>query len=245
MSEPEITSSRPFSFGRVFGQGLSIYGRNFLPYTLLSLLIYAPVIVWVLLMIEGIVSYSTGSLIVTGILTVVGQCLVTGILFFTTTEVLRGHKANVGRGFAVALRRLPSILAVALLSAIGAGVGALLFIIPGLIVLTMLWVAIPVTVVEKRGPIESLSRSWELVTGNGWSVFGAIIIFWVLENAPELILKGRFEAGTIEPMVYFLVPVVIGVFVAAANATVTAVGYHELRISKEGVDTEEIASAFD
>ncbi|MDQ2700569.1 MAG: hypothetical protein M3Y23_04495 [Actinomycetota bacterium] len=51
-----------------------------------------------------------------------------------------------------------------------------LFIVPAL-VLTTIWVLIvPVIVVEKAGALGSLTRSQRIVRGNGWRVFGFILL---------------------------------------------------------------------
>jgi hypothetical protein len=44
---------------------------------------------------------------------------------------------------------------------------------------------------------------------------------------------------------YFLVVIVIMMFVSALESVVVAVGYHDLRLAKEGIDTEQIAAVFD
>ena len=56
----------------------------------------------------------------------------------------------------------------------------MLLIVPGLFLLTI-WIAvIPAVVLENRGIGESFGRSRELVRGNGWNVFGVIILTFLL-----------------------------------------------------------------
>ena len=69
---------------------------------------------------------------------------------------------------------------ISILFAIGVGIGFVLIIIPGLILLTIWSVVVPVEVLEHRGILGSFGRSRELVRGNGWNVFGVIVIVWVL-----------------------------------------------------------------
>jgi hypothetical protein len=75
---------------------------------------------------------------------------------------------------------LGSLLVISILFAIGVGIGFVLIIIPGLILLTIWSVVVPVEVPEHRGILGSFGRSRELVRGNGWNVFGVIVIVWVL-----------------------------------------------------------------
>ena len=60
------------------------------------------------------------------------------------------------------------------------------------VVITVLWVAVPVAIVERAGPFGGLRRSVELVRGNRSTVFGILIVFLLI----ELVL---FWSGTIFP----------------------------------------------
>jgi hypothetical protein len=68
------------------------------------------------------------------------------------------------------------LMGVSVLFAIGVGIGFVLLIIPGLILLVMWSVVAPVTVVERPGVLAAFARSRELVRGNGWTVFGVIVL---------------------------------------------------------------------
>lgn len=59
-----------------------------------------------------------------------------------------------------------------------AGFAAL--IVPGLIIITIWSVAGQAVVVERTAIFESLGRSFELVKGNGWRVFGYLVIIGLL-----------------------------------------------------------------
>jgi hypothetical protein len=78
---------------------------------------------------------------------------------------------------------LGTLLVISLLFAIGVGIGFVLIIIPGLFLLTIWSVVVPVEVLEHRGVVGSFERSRELVRGNGWNVFGVIVIVWVVTAA--------------------------------------------------------------
>ncbi|HUA44190.1 MAG TPA: hypothetical protein VMA77_03115 [Solirubrobacteraceae bacterium] len=71
------------------------------------------------------------------------------------------------------------LVGVSLLFGIGVGIGFVLLIIPGLILLVLWAVVAPVTVVERPGVFAAFGRSRQLVRGNGWRVFGVIVIVFV------------------------------------------------------------------
>ncbi|HLI60124.1 MAG TPA: hypothetical protein VKV21_10725 [Solirubrobacteraceae bacterium] len=74
---------------------------------------------------------------------------------------------------------LGSLLAISILFAIGVAIGFVLLIVPGLVLLTFWSVVVPVAVLERPGVLGAFGRSRELVRGNGWNVFGVIVLVYV------------------------------------------------------------------
>jgi hypothetical protein len=68
------------------------------------------------------------------------------------------------------------LMGVSIIFAICVAIGFVLLIIPGLILLVIWSVVAPVTVLERPGVLAAFGRSRELVRGNGWNVFGVIIL---------------------------------------------------------------------
>ncbi len=91
------------------------------------------------------------------------------------------------------------LVAVSILFGLAVGIGFILLIIPGLILLTIWSVVAPVTVLERPGPFAAFGRSRELVRGNGWRVFGVIVIVFlavaVLSLAAGLAASGLGSLG--------------------------------------------------
>src|SRR5262249_11459126 len=110
--------------------------------------------------------------------------------------------------------------------------------------LLMLWVAIPVAVVERPGMFRSLSRSRELTRGFRWRLLGVLLVIFVASTAAswlvELILNPVFE-----PVIKSIVTLVVQTAFTALWAVASAVSYYMLRTSKEGVEIEQIAAVFD
>jgi hypothetical protein len=72
-----------------------------------------------------------------------------------------------------------ALIGVSILFGIGLGIGFVLFIIPGLILMVIWSVVAPVTVLERPGVFAAFGRSRELVRGNGWQVFGVIVLVFL------------------------------------------------------------------
>jgi membrane-anchored glycerophosphoryl diester phosphodiesterase (GDPDase) len=93
-----------------------------------------------------------------------------------------------------------ALLGVAFLSALLVFIGFVLFVIPGIYAGVRLVVAAPAAVLEKRGPQAALRRSWDLVAGNWWRVFGIIAVVTLLALGLELILGhlvGSFTGSSV------------------------------------------------
>ncbi len=72
------------------------------------------------------------------------------------------------------------LVAVSVLFGIGVAVGFALLIVPGLILFVIWSVVAPVTVLERPGVWRAFGRSREIVRGNGWNVFGVIVMVGVI-----------------------------------------------------------------
>lgn len=80
------------------------------------------------------------------------------------------------------------LIGVGILAGIAIGLGIFLFVIPGLILMTIWAVVAPVIVVEHSGVIDSFGRSRELVRGSGWQVFGVIIVVFLITIIVGIVL---------------------------------------------------------
>jgi hypothetical protein len=133
--------------------------------------------------------------------------------------------------------RLGSILLVAVLVVLAVIGGFILLIIPGFIVLTRLWVSTPAVVIEDRRGREALKRSWNLVTGYSWPVFGAIIVSGLLTGLFSGLLTAVFPDN--------LAGQAIGQTIATTLTTpysvlVGILIYFSLRVRKEGYGIEDL-----
>ena len=75
-----------------------------------------------------------------------------------------------------------------ILAGIGIGIGLLLFIVPGLWLLTIWAVIVPAIVIGQSGALASFGYSRTLVRGNGWHVFGTLVLVFLILIAGEIVL---------------------------------------------------------
>jgi hypothetical protein len=115
-----------------------------------------------------------------------------------------------------------------ILAAFAITIGLILVIVPGLYLLTIWAVLVPVIVLEGAGIGDAFGRSRELVRGFGWNVFVTLVIVFAL-----LILASIVIALILSPLPAALQNalsgVISGTFVAPFLALVVTLGYFRLR----------------
>lgn len=241
-----------FRVGNVLVRGFQILIRNIVPFGLLSLLLMSPPHIYAIIAVQ-----SPSLFLLFGL-----SLLLTAALVYGIVSELRGRHASLGNSISWGLSLifpvigvailvglalvLPVLVAVAFFGLVGSPERIfLIFVlpIPGFIVaamfLTMLWVAVPVAVIERPGVIASLGRSTQLTKGYRWRIFAIVVILLVLAAVVTVPLQ-RFVVYVIPTTTAFvLVNLVVTAFFGALWAVISAVGYHDLRVAKEGIDDED------
>jgi hypothetical protein len=91
-----------------------------------------------------------------------------------------------------ALRRLPTLLLLTLLSCLGIVLGLLLLVIPGLVLATWWFLSYPAVMIENDSALESLERSRALIRGAFWPTF---IVVVPLLGVSLAVAYGAWRAG--------------------------------------------------
>jgi hypothetical protein len=141
------------------------------------------------------------------------------------------RRASVGELLNAVTPVLGPLLVISILFAAGVIIGLILIIIPGLILLTIWSVTVPVEVLEHRGILKSFGRSRELVRGNGWNVFGVIVIVWLI--AIVISAVAGLLAAPLGHVGRDIVQWAVNVAVAPVVALSATVLYFELRRAHE------------
>ena len=233
-----------FRVGQVLSRTFSVLSRNLLPFCVVTAIAYLPN----LLIFEGgtpgepqgrMLAFVFIGLIVSLVLSALSQAIV----LFGAFEDMRGRPVDMIASLKVGLGRFLPVIGVALLVGLLTGLAAILLVFPAFIVMTMLFVAMPVCVVERLGSVKSLGRSSDLTKGHRWKIFGLWLIVILVTLIGSAILGGiGYATGAI---VGDLLKLIWGALAGAFNAIMAVVAYHDLRVVKEGVDTDRIASVFD
>ena len=187
----------------------------------------------------------------TSLLTLAGTVLVQGASITVFAQVYQGvepdWKASLGTG----AKRFVALAVSTFLLSLGSGLGLILCIVPGVFLFTTWSVSPAALVAEQKGPVAALSRSYQLVRGRFWPVFGAIVLSYLLYSVASQIVSAIASVITIAVSVntgtFSFVPTVVGsiivsVLAAPFLAAMITIIYFDLRVRKEGYDLELMAA---
>ena len=126
----------------------------------------------------------------------------------------------------------------------------LMLLIPGFYVQVVLAVVVPVRTIERADVTAAITRSMNLTRGHRWPLFGLLMAATVLSLGVELVIYTAFSDPAFAESVsagraQLLLIVVLDVANSLINAVAASVIYFELRLIKEGVAPEAVASEFD
>ena len=171
----------------VFESMFSIYGRQ------ATLLLPAALLVFLPVACLAILAAVTGSaaLLVLGVVAgVVAQFWFQGMVVEAVRDMLDGRRDFTLDGL---LRSVTPVLGALIwagvMAAIGITIGLIAFIVPGLVLLTLWALLAPVIVVERRPATQAFGRSRDLVRGNGFRVFGVIVVLFIVQALVAQILQ--------------------------------------------------------
>jgi hypothetical protein len=137
------------------------------------------------------------------------------------------HEMTIADTVNAAMPFLGSVAIASIVAGLAIGIGLFLIVVPGLWLMTIWAVIIPVIVIERAGAFESFGRSQDLVRGRGWHVFFTLVLLWIIQFVAGLLLDvifgalpGSFRDG--------LSTVIAGTVIAPFAAIVVTLIYYRL-----------------
>jgi MFS family permease len=222
--------NRKISVGDTLSEVFSIYGAQAGVLLPLAFLIYLAVAV-----ITGIAAGSVFLLLVAFAVGIMAGILYQGVVVSLVRDVQDGKRdASMGGLIDEAMPFIGPLLGVGILAGIAIAIGLALFIVPGLILLTIWAVLAPVIVIEKSRVFDAFGRSRELVRGNGWPVFGVIVVAFLIVGVTNAVLTaigGAIDDSVVLRIIFSLAASSV---TAPVTALVAAVLYYRLQGAQGG-----------
>ncbi len=164
-------------------------------------------------------------------------------IFHNTFAILTGRDAGILGSLRAGVARFWPMIGLGIVLSVGVVLGFMLLFVPGVILVTMWYAAFPACVIERLGPIRSLSRSAELTKGHRWKLFGMLVL---------LLIAGLVVGGLTIGILFAISggAFVVGEYALQALATaittiLTTVVYHDLRVAREGMNSDTVAAVFE
>ncbi len=210
--------------GDTLSEVFSIYGAE--------VGILLPVAFWLFLVVaivDSLVGQNLALLPLEFAVSIVIGTLYQGVVVGLVREVHDGRRdLSAGDLIRSAMPVVLPLIGAGLLSGLGIGVGTALLIVPGLILLTIWAVIAPVIVIERYGVMDSFGRSRELVRGNGWPVFGVLIVAFLIAIVGNLALNAIGAGIANGALVRIVFTAIASTFTAPIAALAAAVLYFRL-----------------
>ena len=269
---PATPQLRPLGIGEILDVGIKIYSRNWL--TLFKIVVFVVLPAQILVNVIEVSALPNGLTASGGspfqptaapepvithhelVTVIVGfsSALLIGFLagrlaqagcFRAVADAYLGEEVGWRSSLRFALRRLPAVVGLTILSGFLVALGTLFCVVPGVYLYVAFSVAVPVLLVEGAGPVRSLGRSRELVKGRWWGTCGVAVVGYLLVSIVSLALTGLVVGvafanparNTVTGFVLNTLAATVGSMIAtpAAAAFVTVL-YIDLRVRKEGFD---------
>jgi hypothetical protein len=273
MSVESINASGVFRVGDVLSRAWRLFAGNILFFLLVPFFTYVIMVIAFVLFSMAFVVAGWGSsstafvwlafglaTILALSFTMVGQ----GLLLLGAFQRLRGQPLRMSEVLQRVLKRILPLLGLSILWALALLLAVLIstfvfgmlaavlgpfgivltpaIYVPSMILLVMWAVVVPACIVENLGPIGSMSRSADLTKGFRWRIFGIVLLLLLLSVVAGIVqlMLGQVSQGLagLFAIVWFVV------WIAYWNCAIIMT-YHDLRVAKEGIDTEQIAAIFD
>jgi hypothetical protein len=237
-------SGADFRIGQVISKSFQVFFHDIGTYSLIAGAAAAPSLALAFIEPTGAPQDQAILALAYFVLIIFFSPLATAINLHAAFQSMRGRPVRLGESVAGGLSRFLPLLGVMVLFTLGVALGLLLLIVPGIILIIMWYVAVPACVVERTGPVRSFGRSRELTKGYRWKIFGLALLVYLV-SAIGSMLTGGLANALAGPWGQIVTQVVWQGLSGGFGSVMIAVVYYYLRVAKEGVDVDQIASVFD
>jgi hypothetical protein len=166
---------------------------------------------------------------------------------------LRGQPRTLPQAMSAGLKLFLPLFVVNLLFYLAGGLGAAIFLAPGLLALTAWCVAGPALIDERTGIFQSFGRSDQLTRNNRWRILGLMLLFLLVAFVLQAVLGaiglatsvGAGARATLLSTPRLIGSMVLNTLTTAVSLVGVAVLYAELRNLKQGVGAESLSEVFD
>ncbi len=261
-----MTALRPLSTGELLDRTFSLYRSHFGLFLGIFALPYLVVLAFQLL---GLVFQSSvpklSNILLTlawsvgaGLLTLIVSAVSEAATVIAVSNLQLGRAASVTDSFSRVKGHVLGVVGISFLVSMAAGFGFFAIIVPGVILLIIWSLAVPVKVLESKGVFDSMSRSVELTKGDWGRIFviGLLILAlkfgvssllqWPVLIAAGFSIRGGVRQFTVGWQIAVLLSGFVSTSLVGALATIAfSVVYYDERVRKEAFDLQLMMTTLD
>lgn len=194
---------------------------------------------------------------VTLVISLLIRTFLAGFITVVVGKAVLGRPVTLRESLAELRPRLLPLLGLTVLVTLIVAVASVFLIIPGIWLWALLSLAAPALILERGRVGESMKRSWRLVSGTWWRVFGILLLTAIAATIISMVIEIPFGVGLgvtsstadianqsfgsqlLSTLGGIVAQTIVGPFTAAA----TALLYIDQRMRKEGMDIQLARSA--
>ena len=244
---------RPLGIGEILSTAFQLYRRHWRTLLTIAAVVVVPITLLHYLVGDlvrtqgestrnGVVETASWSVGIAGLVAALAGILMylilTGAITRAVAAEVVGQDPTVEQSYRFGFHRLGSVLLVSVLVGLATIGGLILFIIPGIYIGFRLCVSIEALVVEGRRGTEAMGRSWGLVGGHWWHVFGTVVVGGLLTGIVNAVITAPF--GDTGWFVQAVAAAVATVVTLPYSALVGVLLYVDLRARKESLTIEAL-----
>lgn len=242
---------RPLSLGEVLDTSFGIYRALFAPLLVVSALTQiVPLAISVYTTAAGGLAQAPALWALSLGLSVVLGAVGTAASTFIVAETYLGTGLTWQEAFLRSTPFMGRLISASLLVSFLISLGLILLVIPGIIVGCGLILTTPAIVLENiPRATDAMGRAWALSRGFRMKIFGALLVAIVLLFLPGVALGVLIGGSAVLdptapiPLLSMIAQSILQILIYPFFYVVTTVLYYDLRVRKEGLDLEMLASA--
>jgi hypothetical protein len=218
--------------GDVLGEAWTLYKRHWRHLIPIAFVVYLLLSLFTLLLAALLGWFG----VIAGVfVTLAGIFWLQGALVVAVEDIRDGRvDLSIGETLSRVRPRMNTLGVAGILAALGIVIGLIFLIVPGLVLATWWLVIVPVIMLEGRGVFEAFGRSRELVRGDGWNVFGLIVLTFLILIAAGIVI-GLVLLPLDEALQQFVSNVVSNTLLTPFVALAFTLAYYRLRERREPV----------
>lgn len=223
---------QPMDLGEILNTTFNLYRDNFTLFAGICAVIVVPEAILLSLFA---VSHSTIFVLLAALVSLTVPFLLTGALAQAVSARYLGRPMTIAQAYqALGSGTILTLVAVSFLSGILVLIGLILVVIPGIYLAVRFTVASQAAVLEREGVTDSLRRSWRLVEGKWWHVFGIVVVVSILVGVLERLAGSLGSSIAGDVLGTGLSTAIVGILIQPIQAIALTLLFYDLRIRQEG-----------